>query len=118
MGCDAYASDLNPVACMLTWGSFNIVGTDQAAQDEMTADQERLVREIDQEIRDLGIEHDEDENRAKVYLYCLETRCPRTGYMVPMAPSFVISRRRDVVAKLVPNHEAKSKRCPDHTLAA
>jgi len=40
MGCDAYASDLNPVACMLTWGSFNIVGTDQSAQDEMTADQE------------------------------------------------------------------------------
>jgi len=107
MGCDAYASDLNPVACMLTWGTFNIVGTDQATQDEMTADQERLVREIDREIRELGIEHDEHGNRAKVYLYCLETRCPRTGYMVPMAPSFVISRRRDVVAKLVPNHEAK-----------
>jgi len=107
MGCDAYASDLNPVACMLTWGTFNIVGTDQATQDEMTADQERLVREIDREIRELRIEHDEHRNRAKVYLYCLETRCPRTGYMVPMAPSFVISRRRDVVAKLVPNHEAK-----------
>ena len=107
MGCDAYASDLNPVACMLTWGNFNIVGTDQASQDEMTADQERLVQEIDQEIRDLGIEHDAGENRAKVYLYCIETRCPRTGYMVPMAPSFVISRRRNVVAKLVPNHGAK-----------
>jgi adenine-specific DNA methylase len=107
MGCEAYASDLNPVACMLTWGNFNIVGADQASQDAMTSDQERLVQEIDQEIRDLGIEHDSKGNRAKVYLYCLETRCPRTGYMVPMAPSFVISRRRDVVAKLVPNHQAK-----------
>jgi putative DNA methylase len=107
MGCDAYASDLNPVACMLTWGSFNIVGVDQSTQDEMTADQERLVQEIDREIRKLEIEHDEDGNRAKVYLYCLETRCPRTGYMVPVAPSFVISRRRNVVAKLIPNHEAK-----------
>ncbi len=26
LGCDVYASDLNPIACMLTWGSFNIVG--------------------------------------------------------------------------------------------
>jgi putative DNA methylase len=26
LGCDVYASDLNPVACMLTWAAFNIVG--------------------------------------------------------------------------------------------
>ena len=26
LGCDVYASDLNPVACMLSWGAFNIVG--------------------------------------------------------------------------------------------
>ena len=26
LGCHVYASDLNPVACMLTWGAFNIVG--------------------------------------------------------------------------------------------
>ena len=26
LGCDVYASDLNPVASMLTWSSFNIVG--------------------------------------------------------------------------------------------
>ncbi len=26
LGCDVYASDLNPVACMLTWGAFHIVG--------------------------------------------------------------------------------------------
>jgi adenine-specific DNA methylase len=107
IGCEAYASDLNPVACMLSWGNFNIVGTDQASQDEMTAEQEQLVQEIDEEIRALKIEHDDDGNRAKVFLYCLETRCPRTGYMVPVAPSFVISRRRNVVAKLVPNHKAK-----------
>jgi len=25
LGCDVYASDLNPVACLLTWGAFNIV---------------------------------------------------------------------------------------------
>jgi len=26
LGCDVYASDLNPVACLLTWGALNIVG--------------------------------------------------------------------------------------------
>lgn len=24
LGCDVYASDLNPMACMLTWGAFNL----------------------------------------------------------------------------------------------
>jgi hypothetical protein len=44
-------------------------------------------------------------NRAKAYLSCLETRCPETGWMVMMAPSWVISKNRKVVAKLVPDHE-------------
>ena len=46
---------------------------------------------MDREITALGIEHDSQGNRAKAYLYCLETRCPETGWMVPMAPSWVIS---------------------------
>ena len=29
IGCDVYASDLNPIACMLTWGAFNIIGADE-----------------------------------------------------------------------------------------
>src|SRR5208337_3859913 len=26
IGCNVFASDLNPIACMLTWGAFNIIG--------------------------------------------------------------------------------------------
>jgi putative DNA methylase len=26
IGCDAVAADLNPIACMLTWGTFKVVG--------------------------------------------------------------------------------------------
>jgi hypothetical protein len=55
----------------------------------------------------LGIEHDEYGNRAKAYLYCLETRCPETGWMVPLSPSWVISKTRNVVAKLIPDHANK-----------
>ena len=62
---------------------------------------------MDAEITRIGIEHDEDGNRAKAYLYCLETRCPRTGWMVPLAPSWLISKKRNVIAKLDPDPEAK-----------
>lgn len=105
IGCDVYASDLNPVACMLTWGAFNIVGATPEEHARMKAEQERIVAAIDAEICAMGVEHDADGNRAKVFLYCLETRCPRTGWMVPMAPSWVISKKRNVIAKLVPDQE-------------
>lgn len=106
MGCDVYASDLNPVACMLTWGAFNIVGAAPEDHARMKAEQERIVHAIDAEICAMGVEHDADGNRAKVFLYCLETRCPRTGWMVPMAPSWIISKKRNVIARLVPDHAA------------
>lgn len=104
IGCDVYASDLNPIACMLTWGAFNIIGASPERRAEIEAAQARVAAEVDAEITRLGIEHDDKGNRAKAYLYCLETRCPKTGWMVPMAPSWVISKTRNVVAKLVPDH--------------
>ena len=42
LGCDAYAADLNPIACMLTWGAFNVVGgsvEDRADTGARTSDQ-------------------------------------------------------------------------------
>lgn len=107
IGCDVYASDLNPVACMLTWGSFNIVGASAEQHAQMVKVQEQALKAIDDEIVSLGIEHDKDGNRAKVFLYCLEMKCPRTGYMVPMAPSWVVSKKRNVIARPVPDHENK-----------
>lgn len=105
VGCDVTASDLNPVACMLTWGSFNIVGADPVEYAAMKRHQERVVDDIDAEITALGIEHDSKGNRGKAYLYCLETRCPRTGYMVPMLPTRVLSSRRfDAIVELIPDH--------------
>ena len=106
MGCDVTASDMNPVACMLTWGSFNIVGADSSTYAEMKRDQERVVADIDAEIISMGIEHDGKGNRAKAYLYCIETRCPRTGYMVPMLPTRVLSSRKfDAIVELAPDHK-------------
>lgn len=107
LGCDVYASDLNPIACMLTWGAFNIIGASKERRAEIEAAQREVAEAVDAEITRLGIEHDADINRAKAYLYCLETRCPRTGWMVPMAPSWVVATNSRTVAKLVPDHTNK-----------
>ena len=58
VGCDVYASDLNPVACMLTWGAFNIIGASKEKRAEIDAAQRRVAAAVDAEITRLGIEHD------------------------------------------------------------
>lgn len=105
LGCDVYASDLNPVACMLTWGALNIIGANHDRRAEIKNVQRKVAEAVDQEITELGIENDVNGNRAKAYLYCMETRCPETGWQVPMAPSWVISKTRNIIARLEPNHE-------------
>ena len=107
VGCDVNASDLNPIACMLTWGAMNIVGQSQDRRKQIAEEQRVILNKLDQKICDLKIEHDEYGNRAKAYLYCLETRCPETGWLVPMAPNWAISKMRNIIAKLTPNYEHK-----------
>ena len=105
LGCDVYASDLNPIACMLTWGALNIIGASSEYRSEIEQAQSELAEKVEHEITQLGIEHDSKGNRAKVFFYCLETRCPETGWLVPMAASWVISKSRKVVARLIPDHK-------------
>lgn len=107
LGCDVYASDLNPVALMLTWGAMNVIGASPERKQEIEVRQKKVANIVDQEITALGIEHDHNGNRAKSYLYCLETKCPETGWMVPMSPSWVISKLKNVVARLVPDPQQK-----------
>lgn len=107
IGCDAYASDLNPIACMLTWGALNVIGAPADRRTALESAQQRVFAEVDAEITRLGVEHDEHGNRAKAYLYCLEARCPETGWRVPLAPSWVISPKQGAIAKLVPNPAQK-----------
>lgn len=107
LGCDVYASDLNPVACMLTWGALNIIGASPEKRKEIEKTQREVAEAVDREITELGIEHNDRGDRAKAFLYCLETRCPETGWMVPMLPSRLVGTLQRAVARLVPNHEQK-----------
>ena len=103
LGCDVYASDLNPIACMLTWGALNVIGASPRRRKAIAKAEVDLLASIDDEITSLGIEHDAKMNRAKAYLYCLEARCPQTKWMVPMSPSWIISKSKRVIAVLTPD---------------
>jgi putative DNA methylase len=107
IGCDVFASDLNPIACMLTWGALNVVGTNAARHADIARQHRVVATAVRESVRKLGIERDSSGNQAKVYLYCLETQCPETGWQVPLLPSLVISKNGNVVAKLVPNAAEK-----------
>jgi putative DNA methylase len=48
--------------------------------------------------------------RADAYLYCVEVRCPETGWLVPLAPSWVIGEKTKTIATLVPLPEEKRYR--------
>lgn len=102
LGCDVYASDLNPIACLLTWGAFHIVGGTPEERAQLEQDQQELVAKVQAEIEQLGIEEDGNGWRAKVFLYCLESRCPQTGWWVPLLPTRVISKGYRVIAELEP----------------
>lgn len=107
VGCDVYASDLNPAACMLTWGALNVVGAPPAKRRQLEDEQKHVAEEVNRRVTELGIEHDDHGNRAKAYLYCLETRCPSSGWLVPMLSSLVVSKMRNVVVRLVPDPAAR-----------
>ena len=107
MGCDAFATDLNPIACMLTWGALNVVGASAEQQRSLRAAQQRVAAEVDSRIRALGFDLNEAGDRGKAYIYCLETKCPQTGWLVPMSPSWIVSKVRRVVAVLTPDRDNK-----------
>ncbi len=108
LGCDVYASDLNPIACMLTWGSLHIIGGSTEEREKLESLQQELIKMVQDEIELLGIESDGQGWQAKAYIYCHEARCKQSGWMVPLIPSLIISRGKQVIAELVP--DAANKR--------
>lgn len=103
IGFDTYASDLNPIACMLTWGAFNVVGGDPKERPALEAATKEVCDAVQAELDALGVELDGYGWRAKAYLYCVEVRCPESGWMVPLMPSRAISVKRRILAELKPD---------------
>ena len=90
-GCDAYASDLNPVAGLLTWASLNLTGASSLLSVDIVRELKRVYEKTDAQIEKWGVENNEHGERAEAYLYCTEVKPEGSEYYIPMAPSWVVS---------------------------
>lgn len=102
IGCDAYGSDLNPAAALLTWGALNIVGGGEKAVQQVRAAQQRVFDAVRRQVEAWGIERNAQGWVADAYLYCNEVIDPTTGWRVPLAPSWVIGMGSKTIARLTP----------------
>lgn len=104
MGLNIVASDLNPIATLLTWASINVCSTAVEDMKELREIHKTIYDEVDQEIIELGIEHNEKGDRALSYIYCSETICPECGTQIPLLPTLVIGKRAgNVIVNLKKN---------------
>jgi putative DNA methylase len=99
IGCEAFGSDLNPVAGLLTWASLNLLGGGPAVQEEVMRVQAQALAAADRQVTEWGIEHNEQGERADAYLYCVEVKPEGCDYFIPLAPSWLIGEKSKVVAR-------------------
>ena len=107
LGCDAYGSDLNPVAALLTWGALRVVGGHEAVAERVRAAQAEVFDTVDRQVTAWRIEHDDAGWRADAFLYCTETICPECGWRVPLAPSWIVGEKTRTVARPTPEPAAR-----------
>ena len=107
IGYDVFASDLNPMACMLSWGALNIIGADKFKRKALQKKQLDVLSKVNLTIDNLGFDRNSFGNVAKAFLYCIETTCLETGWKIPLSPSWLISPKTRTFAKLSPNHREK-----------
>lgn len=99
LGCEAFGSDLNPVAGLLTWASLNILGGGKEVQEEVIRVQAEALAAADQQVAAWGIEHNQQGERADAFLYCVEVKPEGCDYFIPLAPSWLIGEGSRVIAR-------------------
>lgn len=133
IGCDVYASDLNPIACMLTWGALNIIGAPPETRARIAEAQREVARAVDAEITAMGVEHDGDEGELRLPADAPDrwphgwrvdrsgepvppeaepyaVRCPRTGWLVPMLDTLQVHERSKTILRLIPDPSRRAYR--------
>jgi putative DNA methylase len=75
IGCEAYGSDLNPVAALLTWAALHIAAGGEKFVKQVRRAQQEVYSAVNRQIIEWGIEHDERGWRADASLYCNEVFC-------------------------------------------
>ena len=99
IGCDAFGSDLNPVAGLLTWAGMNLLGGGPEVQQEVIRVQAAVLKAADKQVTAWGIEHNSRGERADAYLYCVEVQPEGCDYYIPLAPSWLVGEKSRVVCR-------------------
>jgi putative DNA methylase len=55
LGLETFASDLNPIACMLTWGAFNVVGAAPEVRATLSASGREARGDVQAEVDSVGV---------------------------------------------------------------
>lgn len=97
IGCEAFGSDLNPVAGLLTWASLNLLGGGNAVHEKVRKAQEAAFTAAEKQIAEWDIEHNDRGERAEAFLYCVEVKPEGCDYFIPLAPSWVIAEKYRIV---------------------
>lgn len=103
LGCEVYASDLSPVAALLTWGALHLVGGDAKTRKRVREIQQAAYDATLKEIDAHGLETNDKGWRHEQLYYVVEAKSPATGLWVPLAPSWVISEKYKVCAVIKKN---------------
>src|SRR5260370_23718712 len=98
MGCG-----VSPVACQLTWGVLHLREDEGPGPKTLEEEQRAPLRRVHAEIDQLAVETDGKGWQAKVFLYCVEARCPQTGWMVPLLPTRMVSKGYHTIVELIPD---------------
>lgn len=106
LGCDVHASDLNPIATLLTWAALHVVGGGDDVREANKTLKQQVMQHVGAQIDAWGIERNSQGWQADAFIYCTEVRDPESGWWVPLAPSWVIAEKYGVVAQLVPDAQA------------
>lgn len=108
LGCEAYGSDLNPVAALLTWAAIHIVGGGEEVAARVRNTLDEVYAEVKRQVDEWGIERHELGWIADAFVYCHEVLDPESGWRVPLAPSWEIAPKPRAYANLVPRLATKS----------
>lgn len=126
LGCDAFASDLNPVACLILKVLLeDIPRRGPELADELRKAGAEIKKKAEEELREFYPE-DPDGSRPIAYLWARTVRCesPNCGCEIPLARSFWLSkksnRKRALKLRVVrpnapsPGGEGRGEGAPPH----
>lgn len=109
LGCDVYASDLNPVACLLTWGALNLIAGPKKFHAQVLEAQDQLYREMDAWYVKEGLETSAEGWRTTLHFYCVEITVPDwDGWRIPILGSLqILKSAAGIWLELIPVESEK-----------